>query len=132
MARSVQVFQDNAIKADAVAAEQEAERQKKERRQAAIDTLTGGSDLHATTVLETVATSLAEMRATAANMSVIATENTSKSSAVAAAAHDTSINVQRQQQPNSFRRLWSRSAAGHALGEHCRKGGRGRARPTPM
>jgi methyl-accepting chemotaxis protein len=94
MARSVQVFQDNAIKADAVAADQEAERQKKERRQQAIDTLTGGFDLHATTVLETVATSIAEMRATAANMSAIATENTSKSSAVAAAAHDTSINVQ--------------------------------------
>ena len=34
------------------------------------------------------------MRVTAAKMSAVATENTSKSSAVAAAAHDTSINVQ--------------------------------------
>jgi methyl-accepting chemotaxis protein len=94
MARSVQVFRDNAIKADAVAVDQEAERQKKERRQQAIDALTGGFDLQATTVLETVATSVAAMRATAAKMSAVATENTSKSSAVATAAHDTSINVQ--------------------------------------
>ena len=94
MARSVQVFRENAIKAEAVAADQDAERLKKERRQQAIDSLTGGFDLQATTVLETVAASIAEMRATAAKMSAVATENTSKSSAVAAAAHDTSINVQ--------------------------------------
>ena len=42
MARSVQVFRDNAIKADAVAADQQAEREKKERRQQTIDSLTGG------------------------------------------------------------------------------------------
>ena len=94
MARSVEVFRDNAIKADAVQADQEAEHQKKERRQQTIDTLTGGFDLQATSVLETVASSIAEMRVTAAKMSAVATENTSKSSAVAAAAHDTSINVQ--------------------------------------
>ena len=94
MARSVEVFRDNAIKAEAVAGDQEAERRTKERRQQAIDQLTGGFDLHATAVLETVATSIAEMRATAAKMSAVATENTSKSSAVAAAAHDTSVNVQ--------------------------------------
>ena len=94
MARSVQVFRDNAIKAEAVTANQAAERQKKERRQQAIDTLTGGFDLNASSVLETVASSIAEMRATAAKMSAVATENTSKSSAVAAAAHDTSVNVQ--------------------------------------
>ena len=94
MARSVQVFRDNAIKAEAVAADQEAERRKKEGRQQAIDSLTSGFDLGATAVLETVASSIAEMRATAARMSAVATENTSKSSAVAAAAHDTSVNVQ--------------------------------------
>jgi methyl-accepting chemotaxis protein len=94
MARSVQVFQENAIKADAVTADQEAERQKKEHRQQVIDTLTGGFDLHATAVLEAVASSIAEMRVTAARMSAVASENTSKSSAVAAAAHDTSMNVQ--------------------------------------
>ncbi|MDP1911192.1 MAG: HAMP domain-containing protein, partial [Hyphomicrobium sp.] len=51
MARSVEVFRDNAIKADAVQADQKAEHQKKERRQQAIDTLTGGFDLQATSVL---------------------------------------------------------------------------------
>ena len=113
MARSVQVFRDNAIKADAVQADQEAEHQKKERRQQTIDTLTGGFDLQATSVLETVASSIAEMRATAAKMSAVATENTSKSSAVAAAAHDTSINVQTvaPRPPRSFRRRSPRSAA---------------------
>jgi methyl-accepting chemotaxis protein len=94
MARSVEVFRENAIKADAVQADQETERQKKDRRQHTIDSLTGGFDLHATTVLERVASSIAEMRATAAKMSGVATENASKSSAVAAAAHHTSINVQ--------------------------------------
>ena len=94
MARSVQVFRDNAVKADALAAEQEAERGKKERRQQTMETLTQDFDRQASGVLDNVASSIAAMRSTASSMSTIAAENTSKASAVAAGAHETSANVQ--------------------------------------
>jgi len=94
MARSVQVFRDNAVKADALAREQEAERGKKERRQQVMETLTRGFDRDATVVLEGVASSISTMRGTASSMSTIASENASKASAVAAGAHETSANVQ--------------------------------------
>jgi len=94
MARSVQVFRDNAIRADALAAEQEAERSKKEQRQQAVETLTRDFDRNATVVLESVASSIAAMRSTAASMSAIAAENTSKAAAVASGAQETSANVQ--------------------------------------
>ena len=94
MARSVQVFRDNALKADALAAEQEAERGKKERRQQAMEALTQDFDRDATGVLESVAKSIGAMRQTASSMSTIAAENTSKAAAVAAGAQETSANVQ--------------------------------------
>jgi methyl-accepting chemotaxis protein len=94
MARSVAVFRDNAIKANELAAEQRAEQQKKEHRQHAMERLTQGFDLNATSVLDAVAASIVEMRATAERMAAVATENTSKASAVASGAQETSSNVQ--------------------------------------
>ncbi|MBN8510073.1 MAG: hypothetical protein J0L57_15855, partial [Burkholderiales bacterium] len=94
MARSVAVFRDNAVKAEGLAAEQRAEQQKKEHRQHAMETLTKGFDHNATSVLEAVAASIVEMRATAEKMATIAAENTSKASAVASGARETSSNVQ--------------------------------------
>jgi HAMP domain-containing protein len=70
MARSVGVFRDNALKADALAAEQEAERGKKERRQQAMETLTRDFDTQATGVLDNVAQSIAAMRSTASSHDV--------------------------------------------------------------
>lgn len=94
MARSVQVFRDNAIAADALAAEQQTEREKKERRQQVMETLTRDFDRQASVVLEAVSKSIATMRMTASGMSAIAAENTSKASAVATGATETSANVQ--------------------------------------
>ena len=94
MARSVQVFRDNAVRADALAAEQETERGRKERRQQAMEALTQDFDRDATVVLKGVANSIGAMRQTASSMSMIAAENTSKAAAVAAGAQETSANVQ--------------------------------------
>ena len=94
MARSVAVFRDNAVKAHALAAEQRAEQQKKEHRQHVMETLTQGFDRNATHVLDAVAASIVEMRATAEKMAAVATENTNKASAVASGARETSTNVQ--------------------------------------
>lgn len=94
MARSVAVFRDNAIRANTLAAEQQAEQQKKEHRQQVMETLTQGFDRNATSVLDAVAASIVEMRATAERMAAVATENTSKASAVASGAQETSTNVQ--------------------------------------
>ena len=94
MAGSVAVFRDNAVRADALAANQRTEQQKKEHRQHVMETLTQGFDRNATHVLDAVATSIVEMRATAEKMAAIATENTNKASAVASGARETSTNVQ--------------------------------------
>jgi methyl-accepting chemotaxis protein len=94
MAGSVAVFRDNAVKATALAADQRAEQQKKENRQHVMETLTQGFDQNATRVLDAVATSIVEMRATAERMAAVATENTNKASAVASGARETSTNVQ--------------------------------------
>jgi methyl-accepting chemotaxis protein len=94
MARSVAVFRDNAIRANALATEQRAEQEKKEHRQQAMETLTQGFDRNATSVLDAVAASIVEMRATAERMAAVATENTNKASAVASGARETSSNVQ--------------------------------------
>ncbi|MEH2517064.1 methyl-accepting chemotaxis protein [Bradyrhizobium sp. AZCC 1610] len=94
MARSVAVFRDNAIRASALATEQRAEQEKKEHRQQAMETLTQGFDRNATSVLDAVAASIVEMRATAERMAAVATENTNKASAVASGAQETSSNVQ--------------------------------------
>jgi methyl-accepting chemotaxis protein len=93
MARSVEVFRNNAIKADALAAEREAEEEKKEKRRQFLDELTRGFDRTASGVLREVARSVEEMRATATKMSTIAAENTGKATAVAAAAEETAANV---------------------------------------
>ncbi|XSC47071.1 methyl-accepting chemotaxis protein [Bradyrhizobium sp. RDT10] len=94
MARSVAVFRDNAIRANALATEQRTEQEKKEHRQQAMETLTQGFDRNATSVLDAVAASIVEMRATAERMAAVATENTNKASAVASGAQETSSNVQ--------------------------------------
>ena len=94
MARSVAVFRDNAVKAEALFAEQRAEQEKKEHRQQAMEMLTQGFDRNATSVLDAVAASIVEMRATAGRMAAVATENTNKASAVASGARETSSNVQ--------------------------------------
>ena len=94
MARSVAVFRDNALRANALATEQRAEQEKKEHRQQAMETLTQGFDRNATSVLDAVAASIVEMRATAERMAAVATENTNKASAVASGAQETSSNVQ--------------------------------------
>jgi methyl-accepting chemotaxis protein len=94
MARSVAVFRDNAVKAEELAREQRAEQQRKEQRQHAMESLTKGFDRNATSVLDAVATSIVEMRATAEKMASVAAANTSKASAVASGARETSSNVQ--------------------------------------
>ena len=59
-----------------------------------METLTQGFDRNATSVLDAVAASIVEMRATAERMAAVATENTNKASAVASGARETSSNVQ--------------------------------------
>ncbi|MBU0724127.1 MAG: HAMP domain-containing protein [Alphaproteobacteria bacterium] len=94
MAAAVQVFKDNMIRADALAAEQEAERAKREQRAQVIEGLTRDFDEAVAEVLSQVGAATSEMQSTATSMSTTAEETNRQATAVAAAAEQASANVQ--------------------------------------
>jgi methyl-accepting chemotaxis protein len=94
MAQAVEVFKQNRITADRLAAEQEQEQQAKEARQDRIDGLTRDFDGAATAALDTVAGAATVMQSTAESMASTAEETSVKSQAVAAASEQASTNVQ--------------------------------------
>ncbi|HTZ78521.1 MAG TPA: methyl-accepting chemotaxis protein [Stellaceae bacterium] len=94
MAKAVQVFKDNMVKADELAAEQKAEQAKKEERQKKIEGYIAGFDRSVQQTLGTVASASTQMRSTAESMSATAEETSRQATAVAAATEEASTNVQ--------------------------------------
>jgi methyl-accepting chemotaxis protein len=94
MAGAVQVFKDNMIKADALAAEQEAAQAAREQRTQLIETLTQQFDAEVNAVVEGLTSASTELQSSAQSMTQTAEETSRQSNAVAAASEQTSANVQ--------------------------------------
>ena len=94
MALAVEVFKDNMIKADALAAEKRAEQQRKEQRQKTMEGHVAAFDRSVREALGTLSSAANEMRATAESMSATAEETQRQASTVASSSHQTSANVQ--------------------------------------
>ncbi|QRM29784.1 methyl-accepting chemotaxis protein [Microvirga sp. VF16] len=94
LARSLQVFKDNAIEARRLAAEQEAENEAKMRRAELLDQLTKRFEFNVSTLTQGLSSAATEMEATAQSMTTIAGQTTTQSVTVASVAQQTSANVQ--------------------------------------
>ncbi|AWN39224.1 methyl-accepting chemotaxis protein [Methylobacterium radiodurans] len=94
LARSLQVFKDNAIRAREMAAAQEAENQAKMRRANLLDDLTKSFERGVSVLTQGLAGAATEMEATARSMTATANETSQQSVTVAGAAQQTSANVQ--------------------------------------
>ncbi|HLH87729.1 MAG TPA: methyl-accepting chemotaxis protein [Xanthobacteraceae bacterium] len=94
MAKAVDVFKQNMIRADALAAEQQAEQARKEARQKTVDGHIAAFDRSVREALSTLASAATEMRATATGMSATAEQTQRQAGSVAAASEQTSANVQ--------------------------------------
>ncbi len=94
MADAVQVFKDNMIRNDEMAAAQEAERKAKELRAEKISARTSNFDNVIKLVLNTVGSASQQMEASAQTMQAAAEETNVQSTAVAAASEQASSNVQ--------------------------------------
>jgi methyl-accepting chemotaxis protein len=94
MAGAVQVFKDNMTRADSLTAEQEAERQVKERRTAALETLIRRFEATVGELVASLTEASSEMQATARNMASAADQTNQQSSVMVAATQQASSNVQ--------------------------------------
>ncbi|TQV70263.1 CHASE3 domain-containing protein [Denitrobaculum tricleocarpae] len=94
MAKAVQVFKDNMIKADELTAQQETERAAREQRAKRIEGLTRGFDRQVGEVINSVVSATEQMGATAQSMTVMAQSASESSGSVAAASQQASNNVQ--------------------------------------
>ncbi|WP_262030605.1 methyl-accepting chemotaxis protein [Microvirga sp. Mcv34] len=94
LARSLQVFKDNAIEARRLAAEQETENEAKMRRAQVLDQLTKDFERNVSAMTQGLASAATEMEATAQTMTSIADQTNSQTVSAASAAEQTSANVQ--------------------------------------
>jgi len=94
MAEAVQVFKDSMVEADRLTAAQESERATKEKRAAALETLTQNFEEKIGRLVATLSTAATEMQAASQSMSSMAGDTSQRSSTVAAAAEEASSNVQ--------------------------------------
>jgi methyl-accepting chemotaxis protein len=94
MASAVQVFKDNMIKADQLAAEKEAENQIKMRRAHVLDDLTRAFETKVSELVGGLSSASAVMEDTAQSMSSTASATNRQAAVVAAASAQTSANVQ--------------------------------------
>ncbi|AWN37706.1 methyl-accepting chemotaxis protein [Methylobacterium radiodurans] len=94
LARSLQVFKDNAIRSRDMDAAREAENQAKMRRANLLDELTKAFEGSVSVLTQGLAGAATEMEATARSMTATADETTQQSVSVAGAAQQTSANVQ--------------------------------------
>jgi methyl-accepting chemotaxis protein len=94
LARSLEVFRENAETARRLEAEQQAENLRKEKRQGAMDGLIGNFNNTVEEVLRLLAASASEMHATSGSMAATAEETSRQAAAVAAASAEASVNVQ--------------------------------------
>ncbi|MXQ12245.1 methyl-accepting chemotaxis protein [Microvirga makkahensis] len=94
LARSLQVFKDNAIEARRLTAEQEAENETKMRRVQMLDHLTRQFETDISALTQGLASAATEMEATAQSMSATASQTNNQAVSLASAAEQTSANVQ--------------------------------------
>jgi methyl-accepting chemotaxis protein len=94
LARSLQVFKDNAIEARRLAALQEAENQAKMRRAEVLYQLTKTFEHNVSALTQGLSSAASEMEATAQSMTTVAGQTTRQSVTVSSAAQQTSANVQ--------------------------------------
>jgi len=94
LARALEVFKKNTIEARQLAAAQEAERAVKEKRAAALETLTQSFEAKVGNLVSLLSTAATEMQATSQSMSSMAGDTSQRSVTVAAAAEEASANVQ--------------------------------------
>ncbi|OYQ35394.1 hypothetical protein CHU95_08980 [Niveispirillum lacus] len=94
MARALEVFRQNAIRADELAAEQAREQAAKVRRTQAIEDLIARFDREVSDVLGSVTGATSQLDATAQGMTAIAEETRAQATATASAADQTAANVQ--------------------------------------
>ena len=95
MARAVEVFKENMIKTDALAAEQAKEQVAKEAEARRVMKLCATFDRTASDTLETVALAATEMQTTSEGMSATAEETNQQASSVAWASVETTANVEK-------------------------------------
>ncbi|HEY8564596.1 MAG TPA: methyl-accepting chemotaxis protein [Beijerinckiaceae bacterium] len=94
LARSLQVFKDNALETRRLAAEQAAENEAKMRRAQVLDQLTRSFESKVSSLTQGLAAAATEMEATAQSMTATADQTNHQSMTVASAAEQTSANVQ--------------------------------------
>ncbi|MBB4303667.1 methyl-accepting chemotaxis protein [Rhodobium orientis] len=94
MAGAVEVFKENMIKADELAASQAEERKAREQRAQKIEDLTKGFDSNVSELLQALSAAANEMENTASSMSEIANGTNQRATTVASAAEEASTNVQ--------------------------------------
>ncbi len=94
LARSLQVFKDNAIEGRRMAALQEAENEAKMRRAQRLDDLTKTFEGSSTELVRSLSAAATEMEATSGSMSATAEQTNQQAVMVATAAEQTSANVQ--------------------------------------
>jgi methyl-accepting chemotaxis protein len=94
MAGAVQVFKDNMIRADALAAAQDAERVAKEERAAKLAELVQGFELEVSGMVNQLSSSSTELEQTARSMTSLAGQTNDQAASVAAAAEEASAGVQ--------------------------------------
>ncbi|MFT4117075.1 methyl-accepting chemotaxis protein [Bradyrhizobium sp.] len=94
MAAAVQVFKDNMIRADRLAAEKQAENDGKMRRAQALDDLTRAFEAKVSELVGGLSEASSTMESTAQSMTSTAAQTNSQAAVVAAASEQTSTNVQ--------------------------------------
>ena len=94
MARAVEVFKDNMIRADRAAAAEEAERQGKERRAQVLEALVRSFEAKVGGLVSMLSSGATELQATAQSMSSTATQTNQRATTVAAAAEEARVGVQ--------------------------------------
>ena len=93
MARSVDVFKQNAIEREALEAEQRTAQEARERRAKAMEELIEGFDAEAAAILETLGSASEELDATAQSMQRTAEHSTERATTVATATEQAAANV---------------------------------------
>ncbi len=94
MARAVEVFRDNALKAEALAAEAESGRTARERRSALVAQIVGSFEAEVSGLVNHLSSSSTELEATARSMEATAGQTNNQAATVAAAAEEASSGVQ--------------------------------------
>jgi methyl-accepting chemotaxis protein len=94
MASAVQVFKENMIKAETLAAEQAAEQTRKEQRRSSIESCISRFEATVNAALKALAAASTELGNTARSMTSTAEETSRQATAVAGAAEEASTNVQ--------------------------------------